>query len=273
MAKPTPKPKATASAAPIIIVYGPSEDGRPRAGRFTNKDVSAAIKAAAAMEMKVFEAKDDHGRALAAKMPAGRLSKTGRGFVPYIRKELHEQLLTLVPKGDAKPTRYVAAVTKTDTATIKSPKLPLGWDKIEPGTLVIAQDDDPRDGWWQAVVVEAKGTMITLRWQNRTERKPFTRHRYNVALINPGQKSALTFKNDPTSKYPPTWAEIGAGHIVLAKEDGPMEQWWEATVVAMKADTATLTWRDYPALTELHRPRAALALIYPAPVAGKAKPA
>ncbi len=102
-----------------------------------------------------------------------------------------------------------------------------------------------------------------------TSRRPFSRHKVNLGLLHPAGKPDLSFKADPTSKYPVSWAAIAAKHTVLAKEDGPMEQWWEAAVTAMKGDAATLTWRDYPTLPELHRPRASLALIYPGPIKSK----
>ncbi|MBN9051030.1 MAG: hypothetical protein J0H78_16365 [Rhizobiales bacterium] len=261
----------------IVIVYGPSEDGRPRAGRFNGREAEAAIKAAAAMDMVALEAKEPAVREFALKLPAGRISKTGRGFVPYLPKGLHEGLKSLTSPSDAsaKIKYAAAAAAKGDVvkaAVKESTKglwLPTSWDKIGVGALVLAQDDDPKDGWWQAIVVDAKADVVTLRWHNGTSRRPFSRHKINLGLLQPSEKPTLAFKADPASKYPANWAAIAVNHTVLAKEDGPMQQWWEATVRTMKSDAATLSWRDYPSLPELHRPRPALALLHPMPVKPK----
>ena len=69
------------------------------------------------------------------------------------------------------------------------------------------------------------------------------------------------------SAYPQNWGGIGSGHIVLAKEDGPMQQWWEAKVIAQEGEAFTLEWRDHPGLPPIKRTRFGLALIHPNPKA------
>ncbi len=46
-----------------------------------------------------------------------------------------------------------------------SPGLPGDWDDIEPGQLVIA-NEGPGYGWWDAIVVEVNGDMLTLHWRD-----------------------------------------------------------------------------------------------------------
>ena len=76
-------------------------------------------------------------------------------------------------------------------------------------------------------------------------------------------------KSSPQSDsvFPPNWAAIGLDQIVLAKEDGPAEQWWEAETTKMDKDLFTLQWRDHPNLPSIVRPRLALGLVHPNPKA------
>jgi hypothetical protein len=61
---------------------------------------------------------------------------------------------------------------------------------------------------------------------------------------------------------PRSWDEIAAGHLVIAQES--LEYgWWEAIVLARKADTFTLQYRDYPHLPKFVRHRSAVALMSP----------
>jgi hypothetical protein len=55
--------------------------------------------------------------------------------------------------------------------------------------------------------------------------------------------------------------------IVLAKEDGPCEQWWEAKTIKLDKNVFTLQWRDRPDLSSIEWPRSSLGLVHPAPKA------
>jgi hypothetical protein len=74
----------------------------------------------------------------------------------------------------------------------------------------------------------------------------------------------------PTGKsvYPVDWSTLTVDQTVLAKEDGPIEQWWEAKIVKVDKvdkDQFTLQWRDYPKLPQIVRGRSSLGLMHPAP--------
>jgi len=47
-----------------------------------------------------------------------------------------------------------------------SPNLPRTWHEIGVGDLVVAQEEDPTDGWYEAIVVEVTNDMFTLRWRD-----------------------------------------------------------------------------------------------------------
>ena len=51
---------------------------------------------------------------------------------------------------------------------------------------------------------------------------------------------------DPVAKdLPSSWGELGAGHLVIAKETLECG-WWEAIVVERTGDLVTVKYRDFP---------------------------
>ena len=63
---------------------------------------------------------------------------------------------------------------------------------------------------------------------------------------------------------PKDWDDINAGHLVLAKDDGPWRAWWEAIPIEKTGDLLKLRWRDQVGgITPITRPRLELALICP----------
>jgi len=62
---------------------------------------------------------------------------------------------------------------------------PRSWEEIAVGQLVIAQETDPGDGWWEAIVVAVDGDRLTLRWRDYPKQPKVKRHRTAVALLKP----------------------------------------------------------------------------------------
>src|ERR1700689_5073924 len=82
---------AKPTSQPIIIVFGVSAIGKPRAGTFKGSDVPAARKAAAKLGLRVIDLIDEAGLALAAKVSAGRIGGSGDNIIPFVDKDLHGQ--------------------------------------------------------------------------------------------------------------------------------------------------------------------------------------
>ena len=62
------------------------------------------------------------------------------------------------------------------------------WSVIATGSLVLAQETDPDDGWWEALVVEVKGGECTLEWKDYPDLGKFKRSLTSLAIINPKKK-------------------------------------------------------------------------------------
>ena len=142
-----------------------------------------------------------------------------------------------------------------------NPNLPCSWDQIALGDLVVAQQG-LEDGWYEAIVVEVNGDMLTLRWRDYPRERRVVRHRLRVGLLYPGPHTAAHASKQakpvasakqigPTNKHesslPADWKEIDINTLVLAKTEGPWANWFEAIPIESAGDGFKLRWRDYAA--------------------------
>ncbi len=77
---------ATAKLKPAdiaVVVLGLDDKRKPHASAFTASEAELAVKAAGLMGMQVLRPETDDQRALAAKLPRGRIFASGKGFVPF----------------------------------------------------------------------------------------------------------------------------------------------------------------------------------------------
>ena len=189
MTKPKAKAAHQSNGGNAIILFGSDPDGKPRAARFAAGHAALAIKAAKLMNPDTCQVSSPALSYLAAKLPAGRIHANGRGFVPFVRRELFDKLVeaakakngetTTAKTGSAGPAKAAGPVTG----------LPGTWEEIAVGHLVIAQATLP-DGWWEAIVLERDGEMLKLRWRDFPKYEPFHRHIASVALMKPAAAKA-----------------------------------------------------------------------------------
>jgi hypothetical protein len=172
-ARPAKKSKPAKPTAKYIL-FGGDEYAKPRAATFSAENPALLAKAAASMYLRLVKVTDSEVAKIAATLPAGRLHANGKGLVPYIKGDLYNELLcaTLAnqaPKPNPDP----------------SPQdLPRSWDEIAPGHLVIARET-LEVGWWEAVVVERNGDLVTVRYRDYPQYPNMIRHRSAIALISP----------------------------------------------------------------------------------------
>jgi hypothetical protein len=76
---------AETPAATALIVFGRDNGGKPHASRFDASEAELAEKAAGLMGMQVLRPETGEQRALAAKLPKGRVFASGRAFVPFVK--------------------------------------------------------------------------------------------------------------------------------------------------------------------------------------------
>ena len=201
MSKKPTEPRSDAK----LVVYGQDKAAKPRAAWFTEKDADAAKKAAAQLDLQVWEIVGPIGADLLKKIGPGRIAATGDNFTNKVPKPIYNEIVKLalitdpkrqlLPKmGDAeksaakklKPDELQEVERQiVDVANERRiSRLPADWGAIEKGSLVIA-NYQLDEGWWEAIVTDRVGDMLFLRWRDHPKIAPAVRHRSTVALINP----------------------------------------------------------------------------------------
>jgi hypothetical protein len=163
-----------------LIVLGYDDQQKPRGARFAHDRPDLVTKAAESMGLKVYRAASEDVAAIAEKLPVGRLYANGRGFVPNVRQDLYSDLivaLALEPEAALSP--------ENDKDSLPAARgLPRTWDEVGPGHLVIAHESLDY-GWWEAIVIDRKDDVFTLRYRDYPKLPKFFRHRSSIALMNP----------------------------------------------------------------------------------------
>jgi hypothetical protein len=262
------------ASANSVVLFGQGADGKSRAASFGASHAKLAVKAAKALKFAVLPIDSELLGALADKLPAGRIHASGLGVVPPVRPHLYEQIVALTSETASSPPPGQQPIengghSQGGEKQSKKPRLPLNWESIDAGDLVIAEEDDKTDGWWPAVVVERTGDRFILQWRDYPRQRKFIRQRINLGLFNPGNSDAAEGKmtraasDDSNSRYPQTWAAIEASHLVLAQDDGPLGAWWPAIVSERNNETTVLRWRNHERLPAVLRDCSTLALLHP----------
>ena len=176
-AKPTPKPSSQLPTTVLLIALGYDDQHKPRGARFQGVDTKLVTAAAKAMGLNLYEAATEDLAALAKKLPVGRLYSNGKGFVPNIRQSQYSELIATLAHEPQ------AALTKDDEplpqVTSGLPKLPRNraWSPRACRRSLVY-------GWWDAIVLERNGDMLTLRFRDYPKLPKFVRHRAAVALVS-----------------------------------------------------------------------------------------
>ena len=97
----TAQANASPNDAPALVVFGRDATGKPHASAFSQSEADLARKAAELMGLRLLPVRTDTERALAAKVPRGRVFATGWAFVPFIKATL----LALAAPAGAGPYR------------------------------------------------------------------------------------------------------------------------------------------------------------------------
>jgi hypothetical protein len=175
LASQTTSTKKSAPTQPRVksyIMLGADEYAKPRAARFSGEDPALLAKAAETMHMRLVEITEPEVAEIAARLPAGRLHANGKGLVPYVKGDVYTELMCTALT--SKPPQPNPDPAPQD--------LPRSWDDLAPGHLVIAKESLEL-GWWEAVVVERTGDLVTVRYRDYPQYPPLVRHRSVIALI------------------------------------------------------------------------------------------
>lgn len=174
-----------------LYVFGLDETGKPRGARFPQGLKDNIVAAAVAMKFNIVHDHSAEFAVLGEKLPIGRIYGSGKSFIPNIRRDLYDKLRAAQerPNEPIKDGVYFSVVgSEITTITHADPAarpLPKTWADVQPGDLVIAQQNHI-EGWWEAIIIErAPNDILTLRWRDYPDEGTVQRHLGGIALINP----------------------------------------------------------------------------------------
>jgi hypothetical protein len=179
--------KSSADPTAALIVLGYDDQQKPRGARFDHDKPDLVTKAAESMGLKVYQATSEDVADIAKKLPVGRLYTNGRGFVPNIRQDLYSDLVVQLA---GEPQAALSPETGKDSLPAAR-GLPRTWDEVGLGHLVIAHESLDY-GWWEAIVLDRKDDVFTLRYRDFPKLPKFFRHRSAIALMSPPSEEATT---------------------------------------------------------------------------------
>jgi hypothetical protein len=125
----------------------------------------------------------------------GQADSAAHGWWPAVVASVEDDMLGLQARDfpEVQVVRHRSAVALFHTADYVAPVcgnsvvpgLPVSWDTLAPGHLVIAQEENAEDGWWEAVIVEIEEDKLTLRWRDYPKQPKVQRYRTAIALLDP----------------------------------------------------------------------------------------
>ena len=189
--------KSETHNAPAVVVFGLDDKGKPHASAFDVSEAKLAQKAAGLMGMQVLRPKTADQRALAAKLPRGRIFASGRGFVPFVKAGLYEALTAtagvsagvVAANGQSAPTGSPGAPEGTSNGRggqgggNGGPRAPKSPADIGVGSLVLAYDTTV-EAWYEAMVIRVDDDeLVTLKWRDYPKTPVFARRRSQLALL------------------------------------------------------------------------------------------
>ena len=206
--------------APAIVVFGRDEAGRAHASSFTESEAKLAEKAADFMNLRVLRVRTDEHRALAVRVPRGRVFATGRAFVPFVKAALFLELQSAALNSGIKPLKLLTGPTASGAdepsptpepaAASKKPskangsrpvKQPCGWADIQVGAIVLAGSPPRYHDWYECVVIAVEGDdRYTLRYCDWPKEPPFVRRRVQIGLMHPAHQPEPPLEPEPSPK-------------------------------------------------------------------------
>lgn len=166
---PTPAGTTVVNDA-AVIVFGMSEQGLPQAAWFPAADAEIAVKAASLMKLKAARIDTEEHRGVAKELRQGQVYASERTFAPVVNQDLYARLFKLCGEAPVQDLSLPRPGTFGD---------------VRIGSLVLACDELPDDGWYEAVVIGLQDDLFQLRWRYAARDASFIRSRQQIGLLAP----------------------------------------------------------------------------------------
>jgi hypothetical protein len=201
--------------APALVVFGRDKGGKAHASSFTAAEADLATKAAELMGLRLLPVQTDTERALAAKVPRGRVFASGRAFVPFIKASLFTELQAAALNSGVKPLKLLTGPASSGAGepTLMAPaaavkplkgsgtapvKQPCGWADIQVGSIVLGAAPPRRTEWFECLVIAVDDPdLFTLRYCDWPKEPPFKRRRVEIGLMHPAYTPEPPLEPEP----------------------------------------------------------------------------
>jgi hypothetical protein len=171
-----------------VVVFGLDDQRRPRAGIFSGDGLQAVVDRASDLEL-CKNLVEGALTELEAELKPGKMEAAGYAFIPPITRTLYEKLLVATNiAGPSAPTEANKSKGKPHTASEQlATHLPKSVEEFAVGSLVLAEDHEPGNGWYEAIIVEVVGAdQFRLRFRDYADEPDVVRRGAQLALFVSG---------------------------------------------------------------------------------------
>lgn len=158
---------------PALIVFGKRPRKHPRAAWFTAADAAVARWIAQQSGLSILKATARVINQLGNPVAEWQLSPRGQPMVPTVKSGTFEELQALATEAGTSEEGGIeasddAAATAPATVTPQQREAAKAlWGALAVGSLVLAQEDDPSHGWWEAVILAVHQNACTVCFRDR----------------------------------------------------------------------------------------------------------
>lgn len=176
---------------PALIVFGKRPHKAPRAAWFTAADVGVAQWIGQRYAMSVLKVDGNFMRSLSSPIEGWELSESGPPVLPVVRLEVFEELKARAVDaanllvGDAAPVPTSASAASAATATLRRDAANALWGALAVHSLVLAMEDPPAEGWWEAIILSKGNGTCILYYRDHPDQGLIKRDVRQLALMHP----------------------------------------------------------------------------------------
>lgn len=206
------------SYMPALVIFGKDDSGKAHASSFGDGDVALATKAASLMGMRLLPVQTEEERALAAKVPKGKVFASGRGFVPFVKASLFAAIEAIAPASEVAassksqaPAELIHANEETDAEELRvaaalltevTPAVPqpTGWHDIQVGSIVLSAAQPGQMDWFECLVLSVEAEhRYELRYCDWPQEPTFTHHVADIGLLHPSRQPEPPIDAEPAT--------------------------------------------------------------------------
>ena len=176
---------------PALIVFGKRPRKHPRAAWFAVADAAVARWIAQQYGLSILKTTARVINQLGNSVAEWQLTPPGQPMVPTVRSDTFDELQALANEAG---TAGEAGIETVDDAEYGAPPAVTAqqreaaktlWGALAVGSLVLAQEDDPSHGWWEAVILAIHQNTCTLCFRDHPNDGLVKRERHQLALLHP----------------------------------------------------------------------------------------